>query len=133
MGVTIDFRLWRRGASSSPDSRKKSGAQHRGSGKRFECGVHGAITDVASRWVGEEFLVLMPHAPEHAAKAVADRILLRIRNWVGQLYDAPFPVTATLAVSEIHYGESFESALSRADQALYRGKQQGRNQVVLAG
>lgn len=38
------FRLWRRVASWSANSRKKSGAQHRGSGKRFECGVHGALT-----------------------------------------------------------------------------------------
>ncbi len=38
------FRLWRRVASWSASSRKKSGAQHRGSGKRFECGVHGALT-----------------------------------------------------------------------------------------
>lgn len=90
-------------------------------------------TDVASRWGGEEFLVLMPSTPAHAAKAVADRILLRIREWVGQLNDTPLTVTATLAVSEIHCGESFESALIRADQALYQGKHQGRNQVILAG
>jgi diguanylate cyclase (GGDEF)-like protein len=90
-------------------------------------------TDVASRWGGEEFLVLMPSTPAHAAKAVADRILLRIREWVGELNDPQLTVTATLAVSEIHYGESFETALNRADQALYQGKHQGRNQVVLAG
>jgi diguanylate cyclase (GGDEF)-like protein len=90
-------------------------------------------TDVASRWGGEEFLVLMPSTPAHAAKAVADRILLRIREWVGQLNDTPLTVTATLAVSEIHSGESFESALIRADQALYQGKHQGRNHVILAG
>lgn len=89
-------------------------------------------TDVASRWGGEEFLVLMPSTPAHAAKAVADRILLRIREWVGALNDDPLAVTATLAVSEIHYGESFESALNRADQALYQGKHQGRNQVIFA-
>lgn len=89
-------------------------------------------TDVASRWGGEEFLVLMPDTPEQSAQAVADRILLRIRDWVGQVEPAPLTVTATLAVSEIRPGESFESALNRADQALYQGKQQGRNQVVLA-
>ncbi|PMV22684.1 MULTISPECIES: GGDEF domain-containing protein [unclassified Pseudomonas] len=89
-------------------------------------------TDVASRWGGEEFLVLMPSTPVQASKAVAERILLRIREWVGQLDDAPLTVTATLAVSGIRPGESFESALNRADQALYQGKHQGRNQVVLA-
>ncbi|KTC64294.1 diguanylate cyclase [Pseudomonas fluorescens ABAC62] len=89
-------------------------------------------TDVASRWGGEEFLVLMPSTPAHAAKAVADRILSQIRDWVGELTDAPINVTATLAVSEIRPGETFESALNRADQALYQGKHQGRNQVIFA-
>lgn len=89
-------------------------------------------TDVASRWGGEEFLVLMPDASQEAAQAVAERMLLRIREWVGQVDHGPLAVTATVAVSEIRPSESFESALRRADKALYRGKQQGRNQVVLA-
>lgn len=89
-------------------------------------------TDVASRWGGEEFLILMPDTSAEAAGAVADRILLRIRDWVGQVKPGPMSVTATLAISEICPGESFESALNRADQALYQGKQQGRDQVVLA-
>ncbi len=90
-------------------------------------------TDVASRWGGEEFLVLMPDTSAQAAQAVAERILLRIREWVGQVDHGPLVVTATLAVSEIRPAESFESALNRADQALYQGKQQGRNQLVVAG
>ncbi|RSB24206.1 GGDEF domain-containing protein [Enterobacter cloacae] len=89
-------------------------------------------TDLASRWGGEEFLVLMPSTPANEAKAVADRILLRIREWAGELDDFPLTVTATLAVSEIIYGDSFENALIRADQALYQGKYQGRNQVIFA-
>jgi diguanylate cyclase (GGDEF)-like protein len=90
-------------------------------------------TDVASRWGGEEFLVLMPEASEQAAYAVAERILLGIRDTAGKTERPPFMVTATLAVSQIRPGESFESALSRTDQALYQGKRQGRDQVVLAG
>jgi len=89
-------------------------------------------TDVASRWGGEEFLVLMPGTSEQEACAVAERILLGIRETAGKTERSPLMVTATLAVSQIRQGESFESALSRTDQALYRGKQQGRDQVVLA-
>jgi diguanylate cyclase (GGDEF)-like protein len=90
-------------------------------------------TDVASRWGGEEFLVLMPDATEEAARMVAERIMLHIRQWVGQVQPTPLNVTATLAISQIRPGESFEKALARADQGLYRGKQQGRDQVVMAG
>lgn len=89
-------------------------------------------TDVASRWGGEEFLVLMPDTSEQAAHVVAERILLQIREWAGQVRETPLTVTATLAVAEIRAAERFEHALNRADQALYRGKQHGRNQVVLA-
>ncbi len=89
-------------------------------------------TDVASRWGGEEFLVLMPDTQDLAAQAVAERILHNIRESAGKIERVPFTVTATLAVSQIRQGESFESALGRADQALYLGKQQGRNQVLLA-
>lgn len=80
----------------------------------------------------DEFPVLMPCTSAHAAETVADKILLRIRDWVGQVGDEPLTVTATLAVSEIRPGEDFESALNRADHALYKGKQQGRNQIILA-
>lgn len=88
--------------------------------------------DVASRWGGEEFLVLMPDTSVQDAQYVADRILLHIRDWVGQVGNEPLTVTATLSVSEIRPGESFENAFNRTDNALYEGKQQGRNQVVLA-
>jgi diguanylate cyclase (GGDEF)-like protein len=89
-------------------------------------------TDVASRWGGEEFLVLMPETPEQEARAVADRILKRIGEWAGQLESDPIKVTATLAVTVIRHDESFEDALNRADQALYQGKEQGRNRVMVA-
>jgi len=74
----------------------------------------------------------MPDTSEHAALAVAERILLGIRETAGKTERSPFTVTATLSVSQIRQGESFESALRRTDQALYQGKRQGRDQVVLA-
>ena len=89
-------------------------------------------TDVASRWGGEEFLVLMPETSEQEACAVARRVLDRIAEWAGQSQDDPITVTATLAVARIGDDESFEDALNRADQALYHGKNQGRNRVMVA-
>ncbi len=95
-------------------------------------GSHVRATDVASRWGGEEFLVLMPDTPAQDAQAVAERIRQRIREWAGQLEQPPVEVTATFAVSQIGGDESFEHALNRADQALYEGKQAGRDRVMLA-
>lgn len=89
-------------------------------------------TDLASRWGGEEFLILMPAARQSDAVALAERIQARVRDWVGELPDAALKVTATLAVAEFGPNESFEAALERADLALYRGKQEGRDRIVVA-
>lgn len=87
-------------------------------------------TDMAARWGGEEFLLLMLDTPLADAREVAERIRTR-------LSEAPegrlLPVTATFAVAQLRRGESFRDLFSRADQALYMGKQQGRDRVMLAG
>jgi diguanylate cyclase (GGDEF)-like protein len=87
-------------------------------------------SDMASRWGGEEFLVLMPDAQLVEAEAVAERIAQRIRAEAGQLEDAWPTVTATLAVTALRPGEAFRDALTRADGLLYAGKHAGRNRVV---
>ena len=88
--------------------------------------------DLAARWGGEEFLVLLPQAGTTVAWAVAERIRLRLAEVSETLDHGPMRVTATLAVCEIRDCEAFANALERADQALYRGKQQGRDRVMLA-
>ncbi|WWH76984.1 diguanylate cyclase [Erwinia aphidicola] len=106
----------------------RSDPQTRRGGDRQSCAHDGCGFALG----GEEFLILMPLTSAQVAETVADKILSRIRNWAGQTGDKPITVTATLAVSEIRPAEDFESALLRADQALYKGKQQGRDQVILA-
>ena len=89
-------------------------------------------SDLAARWGGEEFLVLLPSAPTSVAWTVAERIRQRLTEVTQALERGPARVTATLAVCEIRNCEAFASALERADQALYRGKQEGRDRVMLA-
>jgi len=89
-------------------------------------------SDLAARWGGEEFLVLLPSAPTSVAWTVAERIRQRLAEVTQPLGRGPARVTATLAVCEIRNCEAFASALERADQALYRGKQEGRDRVMLA-
>ena len=88
--------------------------------------------DLAARWGGEEFLILMPQTRLEEARGVAERILENIRESAGLAEPTPHTVTATLAVVEVQAEESFDHALLRADQALYLGKQQGRDRVVTA-
>jgi len=89
-------------------------------------------SDLAARWGGEEFLVLLPKASTGVAWSVAERIRQRLTEVTEALERGPVTVTATLAVCEIRDREVFASALERADQALYFGKQQRRDRVMLA-
>ncbi|AKE94350.1 GGDEF domain-containing protein [Cronobacter sakazakii] len=89
-------------------------------------------SDIVARWGGEEFLVMMPDTSLADARRVAERLLTRIQEWVGQTDKNPREVTATLAISAFGKDEEFEKALNRADKMLYAGKQQGRNRLVIA-
>ena len=90
--------------------------------------------DMLSRWGGEEFLLLLPGTDPDGA----GRLLERIRETVGAtLFDCrtgaesvAVSVTVTIGVSVIAPGDALDDVVRRADAALYRGKEQGRNQVV---
>lgn len=95
-------------------------------------------TDVAARWGGEEFLVLMPDTDSSEARVVADRVLACIRAQAGDVMEmgeglsAPLQVTATVAVTTLLPGEAFAAGLQRADHLLYEGKRAGRDRVMAA-
>jgi diguanylate cyclase (GGDEF)-like protein len=86
-----------------------------------------------ARFGGEEFVVLAP-VPEPAAAAVlAERLRRAVEavDWP-QVLPGESAVTASLGVACWGAGESLETALGRADAALYRAKDEGRNRVSLA-
>ena len=88
--------------------------------------------DVLCRHGGEEFLMLLPGACLDDARQVADR--LRMRMQLAVIPGIDMPVTISLGVSQWRPSLecTVEQALKMADQALYKAKQQGRNQVVIA-
>jgi diguanylate cyclase (GGDEF)-like protein len=85
--------------------------------------------DFVARWGGEEFLVVLPYSAGHESLPVAERLrqgIMAIRH-PGAL---TLNMSATLGVTEALPDEDIEHTIQRADEALYRGKHQGRNQVV---
>jgi two-component system, cell cycle response regulator len=86
--------------------------------------------DIAGRWGGDEFLVVLPHTPVDGAWRLADRIR-------GSICDDPIElsaggdVLATVSVgcAEGH-GDDLEGHLRRAGAALVEAKESGRNKVV---
>ncbi|WP_039912120.1 GGDEF domain-containing protein [Cellvibrio mixtus] len=87
--------------------------------------------DFVGRWGGEEFVVIMPGANQKTAMAIAEIIREVIFNTPCNL-EKPLTVSASFGVSERHIDEDFASCFKRADNALYRAKQQGRNCSVYA-
>jgi diguanylate cyclase (GGDEF)-like protein/PAS domain S-box-containing protein len=82
--------------------------------------------DVVSRWGGEEFVVLLRDCALPDALVVAEEIRAAIA-------EVPFGTMGTCTVSigaaEFRANEDLQSWLGRADQALYRAKQEGRNEI----
>jgi diguanylate cyclase (GGDEF)-like protein len=85
--------------------------------------------DTIARWGGEEYLALLPETDDSEALHTGERIREAIyRNpvsWEGR----EIPLTVSAGVATIHGSESIDRLLQRADEALYRAKRQGRNQV----
>lgn len=91
--------------------------------------------DLAARYGGEEFVVVLPETPIEGALFLAEKIRKTVEGSrikrVGS-NEIVANVTISLGVACRHPGESELELISRADQALYQSKQQGRNRVTCA-
>ncbi|MGE0329027.1 MAG: diguanylate cyclase, partial [Polyangiaceae bacterium] len=85
------------------------------------------------RWGGEEFVIVQRGVSESVAADRAEALRQAIENML-VLDDAGerVPVTASIGVSVRNVSETFESAIERADTAMYSAKVGGRNRVVRA-
>ncbi|NTV48246.1 MAG: diguanylate cyclase [Geobacteraceae bacterium] len=86
------------------------------------------IEDVASRWGGEEFIIMLPNTASEAAAALAERIRSNFEQQPSSA--SPFAVTASFGVAQLQNGDDEDSLIRRVDDALYTAKREGRNRVV---
>jgi len=89
--------------------------------------------DLACRYGGEEFVVVMPDTDMAVASMVAERLRRRIAGepFVLSQSDQAIEVTISVGIAVLSGPEDSAAALiKRADQALYRAKRDGRNRVV---
>lgn len=86
--------------------------------------------DYVCRWGGEEILVLVRTDLKLAAQ-VAERIRQQVASKVISKKGKDVQVTITIGMSEYQDGMSIHSMIEEADQNLYRGKNNGKNQVIV--
>ncbi|MGL6289968.1 MAG: diguanylate cyclase [Silanimonas sp.] len=95
--------------------------------------VHGLREgDTAFRQGGEEFVVLLPGADHGVALGIAERLRASVSGAPMLSRAGPLHVSASIGLATLRDGDSPERLLARADAAMYRAKQAGRNRVEAA-
>jgi len=90
--------------------------------------------DLVGRYGGEEFSAILIETDKETARFAAERIRQAIEEKIIKVYDEQLKVTISLGVSGFP-GDAVEAndLVEKADQALYRAKQSGRNKVLMCG
>ncbi len=89
-------------------------------------------TDVLGRYGGEEFIVLLPVTDTEQALPIGKRLLDSVRALRIEVNQGMVQVTISVGLATLLPGdESVERVIDRADRALYRAKQGGRNRIVV--
>lgn len=85
--------------------------------------------DMAARWGGEEFLLILPGTDLEGGLIVAEKIRKRLAGKVFGVAGNMIRLTVSIGVS-VYRGEGVDPAIKAADAALYAAKRAGRNRVV---
>ncbi len=88
--------------------------------------------DLAARFGGEEFIILLPDTTEAAATVLAERLREGAERLTVRTPAGPVSLTVSLGVAELGDGQGREHLLAAVDKALYRAKNAGRNRVERA-
>ena len=90
--------------------------------------------DLAGRWGGEEFLLILPGTGLTGGAQVAERVRAALASRIVLTVDGtPIPVTASFGVAAVPPSKTASELFAAADAALYEAKRAGKNRVEMAG
>ena len=87
--------------------------------------------DIVSRWGGEELMLLLPETDSDGAALLVEKLRAGLEAKRFGYKDQQFSVTMTFGIAVFRKDETLDNCIARADTALYRGKDQGRNRVIV--
>ncbi len=97
------------------------------------CGGEMRGEDIFARFGGEEFILALVHTTAEQATVAAERLRMAVSDDIFHHEDREFTVTISCGLAQYDVREpGIESAIRRADKALYAAKRTGRNRVVAA-
>ena len=90
--------------------------------------------DIACRFGGDEFVLILPETPLEAARLCAERVRANMANLHLEYQELRLePVTLSIGVASFpQHGETVQMVLRASDKAMYQAKQAGKNRVVTA-
>ncbi|CCX80517.1 diguanylate cyclase [Clostridium sp. CAG:715] len=94
--------------------------------------------DIAGRYGGEEFSIILPYTKLPEARMVAERLRKAVENTKidiskvnSDVSDKDISVTISLGITEYGDGDDEKTILQKADKALYKAKESGRNRAEI--
>lgn len=88
-------------------------------------------SDYVARMGGEEFMILLPNTNKQQAQKLANKLLDKISSSTIEAINKPMTVTIGVAEHSPKQENDLHALIKHADRALYEGKNQGRNRVVV--
>jgi diguanylate cyclase (GGDEF)-like protein len=85
--------------------------------------------DLIARWGGEEFLFILPQTTATNANIVAEKIRIKIENYITHYEGKEIKVTTSMGIEQFEKHKNIDEVINSADKHLYQAKNTGRNQV----
>jgi len=89
-------------------------------------------SDIVARYGGEEFIILFPDTDINGARVITNKICKKIAEQKLESQNSNLSYTVSIGVSEYKHNSHIDEFIINADNALYKAKDNGKNQVVIS-